>query len=77
MEVFSPRLNKLALGQEIKRIREEKGITQDKVASHFDWQKQVISDIETGKAISLEKLILLSDFFGVSLDSFKPIALSD
>lgn len=76
MEKTVQQLNKIALGAEIKRIRLARNLTQDAVASHFNWDKQVISDIETGKAISLVKLILLSNYFEVSLDSFKDIALS-
>lgn len=76
MNVIIKKINKAALGQELKRVREAKNLTQEQVAEHFNWQKQVISDIETGKAISLEKIILLSNYFDVSLDSFKPIALS-
>lgn len=77
MEITSQKLDKFALGQEIKKMREAKHLTQEDVASHFCWQKQVISDIETGKAISLEKLMLLSEYFGVSLDSLKDIALAN
>jgi Predicted transcriptional regulators len=70
------KLDKVALGNEIKRIRKSKNLTQDDVAAAFSWHKQIVSDIETGKAQSLEKIMLLSDYFGVSLDSFKEIALT-
>lgn len=70
------KLDKIALGLQLKAIREAKLLTQEDVAAHFNWQKQVISDAETGKAISLEKLMLLSEFFEVSLDSFKDVALT-
>ncbi|HRH44695.1 MAG TPA: helix-turn-helix transcriptional regulator [Pyrinomonadaceae bacterium] len=75
MEMAVQKLDKFALGQQIKKIREDKNLTQEQVAASFNWQKQVISDIETGKAISLEKLMLLSNYFEVSLDVFKDIAL--
>jgi transcriptional regulator with XRE-family HTH domain len=70
------KLNKAKLGQEIKRIRESKNLTQEDVANHFNWHKQAVSDIETGKAQSLEKIMLLSNFLDVSLDSFKTAAFT-
>lgn len=69
------KLDKTALGLKIKEIRESKRLTQDDVAAVFAWNKQVISDIETGKAQSLEKIMLLSEYFEVSLDAFKKAAL--
>lgn len=70
-----PRINKIALGLKFKELRETKQLTQEEVAVHFKWQKQVLSDVETGKALSLEKCILLSDFYGASLDELKNLAL--
>jgi transcriptional regulator with XRE-family HTH domain len=70
------KINKLVLGQKFKQLRESRNLTQEEVASYFNWKKQVISDLETGKAFSLEKFLLLGDFFGVSFEDLKEVAVT-
>lgn len=72
----TPRIDKHAIGQIIKDERESKELTQEQLASEFGWHKQVISDIESGKAVSLEKVMLLSRFFGISLDDVRDRAVT-
>lgn len=69
------KINKIALGCKFKELRERQSLTQEEVAKHFGWQKQVVSDLENGKAVSLEKFLLLADLFLVSLDGLKDTAL--
>lgn len=69
------KINKTALGQKFKQLRESRHLTQEEIATYFGWQKQVVSDLETGKAFSLEKFLLLGDFFSTPLDELKEIAM--
>lgn len=71
-----PTIDKQVIVHAIKSQREAQELTQEQVASRLGWNKQVISDIESGKAVSLEKVMLLSKFFGISLDDLRDQAIS-
>jgi len=54
------------LGQNIKKYREAKGLSQEKLAELVDLSREYISDVERGhKRISLKKLFMLTDVLGV------------
>lgn len=60
----------MVLGQRIKEEREKLGWTQDRLAEELHVSRQAISKWEVGSAYpDIERLIQLSDLFGVSLDS--------
>lgn len=53
----------------IKALREDRDLTQAEIAKVIQTTQQQYSKIETGKAdISAEKLILLAQFYKVSVD---------
>ena len=53
----------------IKDLREDKGLSQQDIAKIIKTTQQQYSKIENGKAdINGEKLILLAEFYGVSVD---------
>lgn len=53
----------------IKDLREDRDLTQAQIAAVIKTTQQQYSKIENGKAdISGEKLILLAEFYGVSVD---------
>ena len=56
-----------------RRIREERlrlGMTQEEVASRVDVSTTYIGFIERGeRSVTLEKLVLLAQCFGVTIDS--------
>ena len=60
---------KFIFGARIKELRTAKGDTQSQIAALLGVTKTQISDIENGKTTtSIEKLVQLADYFGVSLD---------
>ena len=60
METFAKRL---------KELREEKGITQHELGQLVNMTKMAISHWEKGHSEpSIAQLILLSDYFGVTVD---------
>ncbi len=53
----------------IRDLREDRDLSQAEVAKIIKTTQQQYSKIEIGKAdISAEKLLLLADFYGVSVD---------
>ena len=55
--------------ERIKYLREEKGISQEKLADQLGVSHGIISFWETGKREpKLSNLILLAEYFGVSID---------
>jgi len=57
-------------GKEIRRLREEKGITQQQIASQFYVSTAAVSRWESGARLpDLMTAKKLADYFGVSLDS--------
>lgn len=60
---------KLEIGKNIKELRKSKGITATFVAQNIGVTSSVLSEIERGKSNpTIDKIIALSDFFGVSID---------
>lgn len=54
--------------QRLKELREEKGLTQAKLAEEIGVTPQNISYFEKGREPSYDILIKLADFFGVTTD---------
>ncbi len=56
-------------GKRLKEIREERGISQIKLASAIGVSKAIVSLWENGlREPTLSNLVLLADFFGQSID---------
>lgn len=56
--------------QKLQQLRREKGVSQEELANAFDVTRQAVSKWESGQAYpETEKLLLISDYFGVSLDT--------
>lgn len=54
------------LGQNIKKFRELKGLTQNELAEKVDLSREYIADIERGlKNISLRKLYMIVDVLNI------------
>jgi len=53
----------------VKKLREEKNLTQDDLANILGISRQMVSAIERGANPSVELLNKLADYFGVSTDS--------
>ena len=54
------------LGQNIKKFRQAKGLTQNEMAELVDLSREYIADIERGlKNISLRKLYIIADILNV------------
>lgn len=61
---------KNTIGNNIKKLRKESGITQEQIASKLCINRQALSNYETGKRIpDIYELIVLADLFEVSLDT--------
>ena len=59
----------MGLGERIYKLRTEKNLSQDDLANALEVSRQSVSKWETNSSVpELDKLIKLSDFFGVSLD---------
>ncbi len=59
------------LGQNIKKYRKAKKLSQNKLAEMIDLSREHLACIETGKEyISLRKLFLIADVLEVSLKDF-------
>ena len=57
------------LGERLMLLREESGLTQEKLAEIFKTKKATISRYETGtRDPKLDMLIEFADFFDVSVD---------
>ncbi len=55
--------------QRLKQLRKEKGITQDKLAKHFNLCTSTVGNWEIGKRQPDHDMLRnLSDYFGVTLD---------
>ena len=59
----------MTLGENIARLRAERGLSQGELAEALDVSRQSVSKWETGTSVpELDKLLRLSEVFGVSLD---------
>ena len=57
------------IGQNIKRIREEKGLTQQSIAELIAMHRSNYSKIESGqRELSIDALHKISKFFGMTID---------
>ncbi|WP_226680724.1 helix-turn-helix domain-containing protein [Sutcliffiella horikoshii] len=63
-------MNRLeVLGVRLKKLRHEKGITQDKIATKMNTPRSSYSKLETGKQEpSVEQLVQLSQIFSVDIN---------
>ncbi|MEI8203911.1 MAG: helix-turn-helix transcriptional regulator [Bacteroidota bacterium] len=58
----------ILVGKNIRKIRKEKGITQEQLAYDCNFEKSTISRIEAGRAnLTLKTMIKLSQSLGVEL----------
>lgn len=61
--------NAVETGKRIQKLRREKGLTQEQLASLLDVTDRHIRSIENGKKnASIDLLVALSELFTVSLD---------
>ena len=59
----------MEVGVQIKKYRNELGLSQEKLAEKVYVSRQTVSNWETGKNYpDIHSLLLLSSLFGVSLD---------
>ncbi|MTV47724.1 helix-turn-helix domain-containing protein [Heliobacillus mobilis] len=57
------------LGERLKKLREQKSLSQTELGNHFSLSKQAISGYENGtRSPDATTLGLLADFFSVSVD---------
>ncbi len=57
------------LGENIRRLRQTRGMRQEELGSRIGVSKQSISNWENGNIVpSVDLLSLLADYFGVSTD---------
>ncbi|MGX7272923.1 helix-turn-helix domain-containing protein [Enterococcus haemoperoxidus] len=62
-------VSKMTIGEILKEKREQLGYTQKEVAQKLYVSRQTVSNWEIGKTYpDIEKLLNLSDFYGLSLD---------
>ncbi|MBQ6267146.1 MAG: helix-turn-helix transcriptional regulator [Clostridia bacterium] len=55
-------------GERVRELRKQQNLTMDDLASITGVSKSTIGRIEKGASVSTDYALLLSDFFGVSLD---------
>lgn len=64
-------LDKIILGQRLRQIREEQGISRKELADLLCVSKTQINDIENGKSgTNLDRFYMLCDYCKVSADYF-------
>ena len=57
------------LAEKLFKLRKDRGLSQEKLAEQLNISRQAISKWESGTAVpELEKLIIISNYFGVSVD---------
>lgn len=62
-------MNQIKIGEFLKELRKEKGLTQEQFAEQFNVSRWSVSRWETGQSVpESEKLIAISNYFDVSLD---------
>lgn len=58
----------ILVGNKIRKIRKEKGITQEQLAYDCNFEKSTISRIEAGRAnLTLKTMVKLSQSLGVEM----------
>lgn len=72
--------DEIEIGQKIKELREERGLSQSELGKELDRTHAAISDIERGKTrLTVRDLRIIADFFSVSISEMlgeKPKSLS-
>ena len=60
------------LGFKIKKLREEKNISQEQLATELDISQSKLSKIENGRTIKIDFAVMtkLSNLFEISLEDF-------
>lgn len=59
----------MKFSEKLRQIRKEKGLSQEELSDLVDVSRQSVSKWESGQAYpEIEKLIILSDLFEVSMD---------
>lgn len=59
-----------SIGDNIRRLRKQKNMTQDDLAPLLNVCRQTLSNYEAGKRLpDLDMLIKLADIFGVTIDT--------
>ena len=62
-------INAKEIGQRIKALRKERGLTQEEFAEAINMTVSAISKMEVGNRVpSIDTFVLLSAFFSVTLD---------
>ena len=57
------------LSEKIRELRRKEGLSQEELAERVEVSRQAVSKWELGSAVpTVDKLVELADFFGVSLD---------
>jgi len=68
----------ILVGNNIRKIRKEKGITQEQLAYDCSFEKSTISRIEAGRAnLTLKTMIKLSQSLGVEMKDLVDILQKD
>ena len=59
----------MEFGNKLYELRKEKGLSQEELANHLEVTRQTVSKWELGDSTpDLDKLVLLSELFEISLD---------
>ena len=62
-------INAKEIGRRIKKLRKEKGLTQEAFAEAIGMTVSAVSKMEIGNRVpSVDTFVLLSEFFSVTLD---------
>ena len=60
---------KKRIGSSLKRLREDRGVSQEQLSRILNCSKQYISDVERGRfGLSLKKVLLISEAYDVPCD---------
>ena len=61
-------MNQINIGQFLKELRKEKGLTQEQLAEQFNLSRRTVSRWENGNNMpDLDMLLALADFYGVDI----------
>lgn len=62
-------MKKKSLGNTVKKIREEKGLTQQQIADLIDMHRSNYSKVENGeRELSIEAIGKIAKYFGMTID---------
>ena len=69
MKCSMPEIELKSIGERIRQLRKQNGMTQEQLAELLDVSIQMVSNLERGnKAIRISNLVRLSEILGVSTD---------